>query len=131
MHQKIKSGSSFEAIAGYSRAIVDGEWVFVSGTTGFDYKTMTISADLLEQAHQCFRNLSAALAQAGSSLDDVVRVHYLLTERNQFEVLAPLFGQYFKHAQPAATAMVVSLVDEAMLLEIEVTAKRQAKNQKV
>ena len=107
----ISSGSSFEALAGYSRAVVDDEWVHVSGTTGFDYVTMTISDDPLVQTHQCFENIRTALDQAGLSLDDVVRVRYLLTDAALFDVLAPVFGVYFSKARPAATAMIVGLVD--------------------
>jgi reactive intermediate/imine deaminase len=125
MHSKrlISSGSSFEAVAGYSRAVVENGLVHVSGTTGFDYATMTISDDAVAQTHQCFANISAALTQAGASLDDVVRVHYLLTDAALFNTLAPVFGQYFKQARPAATAMIVGLVDPRMKIEIEVTAR--------
>lgn len=119
----ISSGSSFEALAGYSRAVVDGDTVHVSGTTGFDYTNMTISADPVAQAHQCFANIASALAQAGLGLDDVVRVRYLLTDAALFEPLAPLFGQYFAKARPAATAMIVGLIDPRMKIEIEVTAR--------
>ena len=121
----ISSGSSFEVIAGYSRAVIDGDDVFVSGTTGFDYARMTIEDDALAQTHQCFRNIADALAQAGCTLDDVVRVHYLLTDAALFEPLAPVFGQYFQRSRPAATAMVVGLVDPRMKIEIEVTARRR------
>ena len=122
----ISSGSSFEAVAGYSRAVVDGSDVFVSGTTGFDYARMTIDDDPLAQAHQCFRNIAQALGEAGCTLDDVVRVHYLLTDASLFGTLAPVFGEYFARARPAATAMVVGLVDPRMKVEIEVTACRRA-----
>ena len=106
----ISSGSTFEKIAGYSRAVVDGDWVFVSGTTGYDYSKMTISPDVEAQARQVFANISAALAQAGCSLEDVVRVHYYLTDRSDFDRLAPIFGEYFGTARPAATALVCALV---------------------
>ena len=119
----ISSGSSFEAAAGYSRAVVDGDYVHVSGTTGFDYAAMTIEHDVAAQAHQCFRNVSAALGEAGCTLDDVVRVRYYLTDVASFERLAPIFGQYFAHARPAATAIVCGLVDARMKIEIEVTAR--------
>lgn len=119
----ISSGSSFETLAGYSRAVVDDDIVHVSGTTGFDYSTMTISGDLVEQTHQCFRNIAAALGEAGASLADVVRVRYLLVDAADFERVAPIFGQYFAEARPAATAMVVGLVDARMKIEIEVTAR--------
>ena len=122
----ISSGSSFEALAGYSRAVVDRDWIHVSGTTGFDYRNMTISTDLVAQTHQCFANIQAALQQAGASLDDVVRVRYLLTDADFFAPLAPIFGEYFAKAKPAATAMVVGLVDARMFVEIEVTARLPA-----
>lgn len=121
--RRISSGSSFEAVAGYSRAVVDGDTVFVAGTTGFDYATMRIEDDPLAQCHQCFRNVAAALAEAGCTLDDVVRVRYYLTEVRLFDELAPVFGHYFARARPAATAIVCGLVDPRMKLEIEVTAR--------
>ena len=120
----ISSGSRFEAQIGYSRAVVDGDWVFVSGTTGFDYATMSIEEDPVAQCRQCFRNIAAALAEAGCSLDDVVRVRYYVTDVQLFEALAPVFGQYFARARPAATAIVCGLVDPRMKLEIEVTARK-------
>jgi len=122
--RRISSGSSFEAVAGYSRAVDDGEYVHVAGTTGFDYAAMTIDADPLAQCHQCFANIGAALAQAGCALDDVVRVRYYLTDAALFAPLAPVFGHYFRVARPAATAIVCGLVDPRMALEIEVTARR-------
>jgi enamine deaminase RidA (YjgF/YER057c/UK114 family) len=122
----ISSGSSFEALAGYSRAVDDGEYVHVAGTTGFDYAAMTIDPDPVAQCHQCFANVAAALAQAGCTLDDVVRVRYYLIDASLFASLAPLFGQYFARARPAATAIVCGLVDARMKLEIEVTARRPA-----
>ena len=123
MRRLISSGSSFEQVAGYSRAVVDGDYVHVAGTTGFDYATMTIAADPVAQTHQCFRNIAAALEQAGCALDDVVRVHYYLTEAALFETVAPIFGQYFARARPAATALICGLVDPRMAIEIEVTAR--------
>lgn len=120
----ISSGSSFEAIAGYSRAVVDGDHVHVSGTTGFDYAAMTIDSDVVSQAHQCFRNITAALREAGCTLDDVIRVHYYLTDAASFGQLAPIFGKYFARARPAATALVCGLIDARMKIEIEVTARR-------
>lgn len=120
----ISSGSSFERVAGYSRAVIDGDWVFVAGTTGFDYATMTIAEDLAAQTHQCFRNIQSALQEAGASLDDVVRVHYYLTEESHFEQAAPIFGQYFATARPAATALLCKLIDKRIKIEIEVTARK-------
>ena len=122
----ISSGSAFEAVAGYSRAVVEGAYVHVAGTTGFDYAAMTIDDDPAAQTHQCFRNIAAALGQAGCSLDDVVRVRYYLVDSGSFEALAPIFGEYFQRARPAATAIVCGLVDPRMKIEIEVTARRPA-----
>ena len=124
--RRISSGSSFEALAGYSRALVDGDWIHVSGTTGFDYATMTISDDLMTQTRQVFRNIAKALGEAGASLDDVVRVTYYLPERESFQELAPIFGEHFARARPAATAVICGLVDERMRIEIEVTARKGA-----
>jgi len=123
--KRISSGSSFEKLAGYSRAVVDGDWVFVSGTTGYDYRTMTISSDLQAQTRQAFANISAALAEAGATLDDVVRVHYYLADAAYFEQVAPIFGEYLGTARPAATAVVCGLVSPEMKIEIEVTARRR------
>jgi enamine deaminase RidA (YjgF/YER057c/UK114 family) len=123
----ISSGSAFEAVAGYSRAVVDGDSVYVAGTTGFDYATMTIDPDPVAQTHQCFRNITTALKQAGCTLDDVVRVRYYLTAADLFEKVAPVFGQYFATARPAATAIVCGLVDTRMSIEIEVTARRRGR----
>ena len=120
----ISSGSSFEKLAGFSRAVVDGDWVFVSGTTGYDYATMTISPDLEAQTRQTFANVSAALAQAGCTLDDVVRVYYYLSDQSYFEKVGSIFGEYFKNARPAATALVCALVTREIKIEIEVTARR-------
>ncbi len=121
----ISSGSSFEAVAGYSRAVVEGDYVHVSGTTGFDYALMTIDPDPVAQCRQCFRNIAAALEQAGCTLDDVVRVHYYLTDAALFDRLAPIFGEVFARARPAATALVCGLIDPRMAIEIEVTACRR------
>lgn len=122
----ISSGSEFEEKIGYSRAVVDGDYVFVSGTTGYDYDTMTISADPVEQAEQCFRNIEKALIQAGSSVDNIVRVHYIFPEKSDFEPCWPVFRKYLDKARPAATMFVAGLLDEAMKLEIEVTARLDA-----
>jgi enamine deaminase RidA (YjgF/YER057c/UK114 family) len=124
----ISSGSAFEAVAGYSRAVVEGDYVHVSGTTGFDYASMTIDADPVAQTRQCFRNIAAALSQAGASLDDVVRVRYYLTDAALFDQLAPVFGEQFANARPAATALVCGLIDKRMKIEIEVTARRRRWN---
>lgn len=121
----ISSGSEFERKIGYSRAVADGPWVFVSGTTGFDYATMSISDSVIEQTDQCFKNIAAALEKAGASLADVVRVHYLLTRREDFEPIWPVLQKYFGEVRPACTVMVTGLVDEKMLIEIEVTALKR------
>jgi 2-iminobutanoate/2-iminopropanoate deaminase len=123
----ISSGSSFEKSIGYSRAVVDGDWVFVSGTTGFDYSTMTIQGDVVAQCQQAFRNIEAALKQADAGFGDVVRVTYLLTNPADFEPCWPVMGQVFGDVRPACTAMVVGLVDPRMKIEIEVTALRKAR----
>lgn len=125
MRRLISSGSAFEKLAGYSRAVVDGEWIFVAGTTGFDYSRMAIDDDPVAQAHQCFRNIEAALKEAGASLDDAVRATYYLTDAGLFETLAPVFGQYFATARPAATALICQLIDPRIKLEIEVTARKR------
>lgn len=124
--QLISSGSSFEAEIGYSRAVVDGDWVFVSGTTGFDYASMTIADDLVEQTEQCFRNIEAALAQANASLRDVVRVNYVLPAGNDFSRCWPTLRKYFGPVRPAAMMISAGLADPRMRIEIEVTARRSA-----
>ncbi len=120
--QWITSGSTFEAQIGYSRAVVAGDWVFVSGTTGFDYATMTISDDVVEQVEQCLQNIAKALAEAGCTLDDVVRVNYVLPNGADFEPCWPLLRQHFGKAKPAAMVITAGLLDPRMKIEIEVTA---------
>ncbi|MDC0769957.1 RidA family protein [Streptomyces sp. HD] len=120
----ILSGSTFEEQIGYARAVVDGDWVHVSGTTGFDYTTMTISEDVVEQAEQCLRNVGAALEEAGASFADVVRVRYLLPERADFEPCWPVLRRHFGQVRPAATMMMCGLADPRMKIEIEVYARR-------
>jgi enamine deaminase RidA (YjgF/YER057c/UK114 family) len=122
----ISSGSSFEDEIGYSRALVDGDWIFVSGTTGYDYATMTISDDVVEQCKQTFRNIEAALREAGASLADVVRVRYILPNGNDFKACWPVTKEYLGTAKPAATMIQAALLDPAMKIEIEVTAKRRS-----
>lgn len=120
----ISSGSTFEREIGYSRAVVDGDWIFVSGTSGFDYSAMTIPEGVTAQAEQCLRNIEAALAQAGATLDDVVRVHYIVPEPGDFEPCWPILRKYFATARPAATMIAAGLADPRMRIEIEVTARR-------
>ena len=126
-HTLISSGSTFEAEIGYSRAVAQGEWVFVSGTTGFDYKTMSISDQLEEQVDQCLRNIESALNEAGSSLRDVVRVTYVLPNGSDFPKCWPVLRKYFGEVRPAAMMISAGLADPRMQIEIEVTAFRQAK----
>jgi enamine deaminase RidA (YjgF/YER057c/UK114 family) len=123
--QLISSGSTFEREIGYSRAVVDGEWVFVSGTTGFDYATMTLADGLIEQTEQCLRNIEAALRQAGASLADVVRVTYILPDASEFPACWPVLRKYFGTIRPAATMIAAGLVDPRLRIEIEVTARKR------
>lgn len=122
----ISSGSPFEEEIGYSRAVVQGDWIFVSGTTGFDYTTMRIPPDVQDQARQCLENIAGALQQAGSSLADVVRVHYILPEVADFERCWPVLREFFGGIRPAATMISARLLDPRMRIEIEVTALRQS-----
>jgi enamine deaminase RidA (YjgF/YER057c/UK114 family)/quercetin dioxygenase-like cupin family protein len=124
MRSLISSGSSFEEAVGYSRAVVDGEWIFVSGTTGFDYASMTIVDDPVAQTRQAFANIEKALGQAGASLADVVRVRYIVPRADDWHSIAPVLGEHFGGVRPAATAIVAGLVDPRMRVEIEVTARR-------
>ncbi len=120
----ISSGSTFEQQIGYSRAVVAGDWVFVSGTTGFDYATMTISDDVVEQTEQCLKNIEAALQEAGASLRDVVRVTYVLPDGADFEACWPVLRKYLGEVRPAAMMISAGLADPRMKIEIEVTALR-------
>jgi len=120
----VSSGSTFEAEIGYSRAVVDGEWVFVSGTTGFDYATMSISESVVEQTEQCFRNIAAALQSAGAALEDVVRVTYILPNAADFPRCWPVLRRHFGAVRPAATMLAAGLIDARVKIEIEVTARR-------
>lgn len=123
--KRISSGSTFEAEIGYSRAVVQGDWVFVSGTTGFDYANMTIADGLLEQTEQCLKNIASALEQAGSSLQDVVRVTYVLPNGSEFPECWPVLRKYFGDVRPAAMMISAGLADPRMRIEIEVTALKQ------
>jgi enamine deaminase RidA (YjgF/YER057c/UK114 family) len=122
----ISSGSTFEMEIGYSRAVVDGDWVFVSGTTGFDYASMTIADDVVAQTEQCLRNIQAALAEAGATLADIVRVHYIVPNAADFPQCWPTLRQYLGDVRPAATMIAAGLADPRMRIEIEVTARRQS-----
>ena len=123
--RSIGSGSTFEEQIGYARAVVDGKRVYVSGTTGFDYRTMSIPDGVVAQAEQCLRNIAAALAEAGCTFADVVRVRYLLPDRADFEPCWPLLRAAFGQARPAATMQVCGLSDPRMKIEIEVDALRR------
>jgi enamine deaminase RidA (YjgF/YER057c/UK114 family) len=120
----ISTGFAMEDAVGYSRAVVDGDWVHVSGTVGVDYRTMTIPPDVRDQARQALDNIEAVLAEAGASIADVVRVRYLLPDRNDFEPCWPILRERFGAVRPAATMQVCGLADERMLIEIEITAHR-------
>lgn len=122
----ISSDSTFEKEIGYSRAVVVDNWVLVSGTTGFDYSKMSISDDLLEQAEQCFRNIEAALDQAGSSMKDVVRVTYVFPQAEDFEKCWPVMRKYLGDVRPSAMMLTAGLSDPRMKIEIQVTAYRSA-----
>ena len=123
----ISSGSTFEQEIGYSRAVAQGDWVFVSGTTGFDYSTMTIADGIEAQAEQCLRNIDSALKQAGSSLKDVVRVTYVVPEAQEFQECWPVLRKYFGEVRPAAMMISAKLLDPRMRIEIEVTALKQSR----
>ena len=118
----INQGSAFEEQMGYSRAVRIGPWILVSGTTGFHYPTMTIAPDVRAQAEQALNNIAAALAEAGASMADVVRVRYLLPDRGDFETCIPVLRRAFGEVRPAATMQVCGLSDARMRIEIEVTA---------
>jgi enamine deaminase RidA (YjgF/YER057c/UK114 family) len=124
--QLISSGSTFEATMAYSRAVVAGDWVLVSGTTGFEYSTMTIADDVVAQAEQCFRNIESALLQAGSGLPDIVRITYMLPRSEDFEACWPVLRRYLGDIRPAATMIEAGLADPRMKIEIEVTALKGA-----
>jgi enamine deaminase RidA (YjgF/YER057c/UK114 family) len=124
MRRLISSGSPFEATGGYSRAVVEGEWIFVAGTTGFDYAAMTIADDPAEQTRQALRNIERALAEAGASLADIMRARYYVPDAADWPRIMPVLGEAFGAIRPAATAIICGLVDPRMKIEIEVTARR-------
>ncbi|MEO9570000.1 MAG: RidA family protein [Polaribacter sp.] len=118
----ISSGSSFEKEMGYSRAVVEGDWVFVSGTTGFNYDNMTIADDVVNQTEQCLKNIEGVLKEAGSSMSKIVRVTYILPDASEFEQCWPVLKKYLGDVRPAATMFSAGLSDERMKIEIQVTA---------
>jgi len=120
--RRIFSGTTYEELAGYARAVVDGDWVHVSGTTGIDHADGSIPEGVEEQTHQIFRNIEWALSEAGSSLADVVRIRVYLDNREDFAVVAPIIGDYMRNVRPANTTVVAPLCDARMKIEIEVTA---------
>ncbi len=123
--QLISSGSTFEQEIGYSRAVIEGDWIFVSGTTGFDYSNMTISNTIEEQTEQCLQNIEAALKQANAEMKDVVRVMYIVPDAAEFSKCWPILRKYFGEVRPAATMISAGLADVRMKIEIQVTAIRQ------
>jgi enamine deaminase RidA (YjgF/YER057c/UK114 family) len=125
MRHLISSGSKFESEIGYSRAVVDGDWIFVSGTTGFDYRTMTIADDVVSQVEQCMENIASALSQANAELADVVRARYILPCTEDFEACWPTLRKYFGEVRPAATMITAGLIDPRVKIEIEVTARKR------
>lgn len=122
----ISSGSEFENEIGYSRAVVDGDYVFVSGTTGYDYQNMSISDNVVEQADQCFVNIQLALEKAGSSISNIVRVNYILPDRDDFQACWPIFKKWLGNVRPAATMIEARLLKDEMKIEIQVTARKNA-----
>ena len=126
MRRLISSGSPFEATAGYSRAVVEGDWCFVSGTTGYDYATMTMPEGVEDQTRNCLATIGKALEDAGFSFADVVRCHYYVTEAAFADRVFPILGETFGAIRPAATMVVCDLIRREMLIEIEVTALRRS-----
>lgn len=124
MRKLISTGSPFENIAGYSRAVVQGEWCFVAGTTGYDYASMTMPDSVEEQARNALATIARALEEAGFSLADVVRAHYYVTDRAFVARVYPILGEAFGEIRPAATMLVCGLAEPEMKIEIEVTALR-------
>jgi enamine deaminase RidA (YjgF/YER057c/UK114 family) len=125
MRRLISTGSPFEKTAGYSRAVVDGDWCFVSGTTGYDYATMTMPETIEAQTRNCLKTIAAALEEGGFAVADVVRAHYYITDRAYVDIVFPILGEAFGEIRPAATMIVCQLNKPEMKIEIEVTAKRR------
>ncbi len=124
MKKMISSGSEFEKIIGYSRAVVSGDWCFVAGTTGYDYQTMQMPETVTEQIHNCFATISNALQEAGFSFDDVVRANYIISDEKYVAEAQPTFGTYFTNHRPASTMFIAQLVKPEMKVEIEITAHK-------
>lgn len=120
----ISSGSPFEKEAGYSRAVVDGDWVFVSGTTGYDYTAMIMPEGVEAQTRNTFITIQNVLEEAGATMADIVRVRYYVTKRNDAAALMKVAGDVLGDIRPAATLIICDLLEEEMLVEVDVTAKR-------
>ncbi|MBX9454157.1 MAG: RidA family protein [Neoaquamicrobium sediminum] len=121
----ISTGSPFEKTAGYSRAVVDGDWCFVAGTTGYDYASMTMPETVEAQTRNCMATIAAALQEGGFTLADVVRARYYVTDRAFVQKVFPILGEHFGDIRPAATMVVCELNEPEMKIEIEVTALRR------
>ena len=124
MRRLISTGSPFEKAAGYSRAVVEGDWCFVSGTTGYDYATMAMPDSVEDQCRNCLATIARSLADAGFDMADVVRAHYYVTDRSFVHRVYPILGEHFGKIRPAATMIVCGLAEPEMKIEIEVTARR-------
>jgi enamine deaminase RidA (YjgF/YER057c/UK114 family) len=125
MRRLISTGSPFEKTAGYSRAVVDDEWCFVSGTTGYNYATMTMPDSVEEQTRNCLSTIRAALEEGGFAMEDVVRAHYYITDAAYVDLVFPILGEIFGEIRPAATMIVCGLNKPEMKIEIEVTALKR------
>jgi enamine deaminase RidA (YjgF/YER057c/UK114 family) len=121
----ISTGSPFERTAGYSRAVVQGDWCFVSGTTGYDYATMQMPDDVVGQTRNCLKTIGKALAEAGFGFEDVVRAHYYVADVSYADIVFPILSETFSEIRPAATMIVCALIRPEMKIEIEITALRQ------
>ena len=120
--RQISTGSPFEKTMGYSRAIVQGDWCFVSGVTGYDYTTMEMPEAIADQAANCFKTIDSVLTEAGFSMTDIARVQYTVVDRDLVSETQPVLERVLGEIRPAATMVIAGLIEEAMLIEIEVTA---------
>ncbi|MCH9853426.1 MAG: RidA family protein [Alphaproteobacteria bacterium] len=120
----VSTGSEFEKIVGYSRAVISGDWCFVAGTTGYDYQTMHMPETITDQIHNCFATIGKALQEGGFNLDDVVRANYIISDEKYVAEAQPIFGKYFNNHRPASTMFIAKLVKPEMKVEIEITAHK-------
>lgn len=120
------SGSTYEELCGYARVVVDGDMVYVSGTVGMDYETGEMSDDVVEQTKQCLRNIETALAKASASKNDLLRIRVFIADRADFDLVAPIIGDFCRAARPANTTVASPLMEARMKIEIEVTARKSA-----